>query len=33
MDFVFGALAAALWLAVWGMARGCARLQRRRDAS
>ena len=27
MDLVFGALALVFWLAVWGMAKGCARLQ------
>ena len=26
MDFIYVALAAALWLAILGMARGCARL-------
>jgi hypothetical protein len=30
MDLVFGGLALVFWLAIWGLARGCAALQRRR---
>ena len=29
MDLVYLALAVAFWLAVWGLAHGCARLQAR----
>ena len=28
MDMVFGGLAVALWLAVWGLARGCESLRK-----
>lgn len=28
MDWIFGAVGGLLWLAVYGLARGCARLQR-----
>jgi hypothetical protein len=27
MDLIYGGLALVLWLAVWGLAQGCARLQ------
>lgn len=33
MDLIYFALAAAFWLAIWGMARGCDRLQRREGQS
>lgn len=33
MDLVYLAVAAALWLAIWGMSLGCARLQRPGAAS
>jgi hypothetical protein len=33
MDLMFGLLAALFWLAVWGMARGCAHLQSPPDRS
>jgi hypothetical protein len=33
MDLVFGGLAVVFWLAIWGLARGCAVLQSRGQRS
>jgi len=33
MDFVYLSIAGALWLALWGLAAGCARLQEQRSSS
>lgn len=33
MDLVYLLIAGALWVAVWGLAAGCARLQKQRSQS